>query len=129
MVIKMIGLHPYYYFQEAWNCFDAIIVAFSLLEFALKDVSGFSVLRTFRLVSLFVKLALSFPLNYILCACAVVQLVKEYDVFICNHAQLPFLVVFQFPISYLRVITLIVLLLLFLCRCCIPFILSYSLLC
>ena len=48
----MIGLHPYYYFQEAWNCFDAIIVCFSLLEFALANVKGFAVLRTFRLVSL-----------------------------------------------------------------------------
>jgi len=47
----MIGLHPYWYFQDAWNCFDAVIVSVSLLEFPLQGQGGLSVLRTFRLVS------------------------------------------------------------------------------
>ena len=48
MGIKLIGLHPYYYFQNTWNIFDAFIVTMSLLEFLLVNVNGFSVLRTFR---------------------------------------------------------------------------------
>ncbi|XP_077966258.1 sodium channel protein type 3 subunit alpha-like isoform X1 [Styela clava] len=60
MVIKMVGMHPYYYFQEAWNCFDSVIVSFSLLEYALVQVEGLSVLRTFRLMRVF-KLAKSWP--------------------------------------------------------------------
>ena len=58
MVIKLIGLHPYYYFQSTWNIFDSTIVTMSLLEFGLKDMSGFAVLRTFRLMRVF-KLAKS----------------------------------------------------------------------
>ena len=50
MGIKLIGLHPYYYFQNTWNIFDAFIVTMSLLEFLLVNVNGFSVLRTFRYV-------------------------------------------------------------------------------
>ncbi|XP_076822135.1 sodium channel protein type 4 subunit alpha B-like [Clavelina lepadiformis] len=60
MVIKMIGLQPYYYFQEAWNCFDSIIVSVSLLELVMSDLPGVSVLRTFRLMRVF-KLAKSWP--------------------------------------------------------------------
>lgn len=44
-------MHPFYYFQEAWNIFDFIIVFVSLLEMGLQGVSGLSVLRSFRLVS------------------------------------------------------------------------------
>lgn len=52
MVLKLIALDPYYYFQKGWNIFDAIIVSFSLLELCLENVVGMSVLRSFRLVSL-----------------------------------------------------------------------------
>lgn len=44
-------MDPYYYFQEAWNCFDGFIVTLSLVELALADVEGLSVLRSFRLVN------------------------------------------------------------------------------
>jgi hypothetical protein len=60
MVIKLIGLHPYYYFQDTWNIFDAFIVTMSLMEFILVNVSSFSALRTFRLMRV-MKLAKSWP--------------------------------------------------------------------
>ncbi len=50
MVLKLIALDPYYYFQVGWNIFDSIIVTMSLVELGLADVQGLSVLRSFRLV-------------------------------------------------------------------------------
>lgn len=52
MVLKIIALDPYYYFQEGWNIFDGIIVISSLMELCLEKVGGMSVLRSFRLVGL-----------------------------------------------------------------------------
>lgn len=51
MVLKVVGMQPFQYFQDPWNCFDSVIVSFSLLEYALQSVGGLSVLRTFRLVT------------------------------------------------------------------------------
>ena len=51
MLFKLVAMDPYYYFQEAWNCFDGFIVTLSLVELALADVEGLSVLRSFRLVN------------------------------------------------------------------------------
>lgn len=51
-VIKLLAMSPKYYFQEGWNIFDFIIVALSLIELGLASISGLSVLRSFRLVSL-----------------------------------------------------------------------------
>lgn len=53
MVLKIIAMDPYYYFQEGWNIFDGIIVTLSLMELSLANVVGMSVLRSFRLVSTF----------------------------------------------------------------------------
>lgn len=53
MVLKIIAMDPYYYFQEGWNIFDGIIVTLSLMELSLANVVGMSVLRSFRLVSIF----------------------------------------------------------------------------
>lgn len=50
MVLKIIAMDPYYYFQEGWNIFDGIIVSLSLMELGLANVEGLSVLRSFRLV-------------------------------------------------------------------------------
>lgn len=50
MVLKLIALDPYEYFQQGWNIFDSIIVTLSLVELGLADVQGLSVLRSFRLV-------------------------------------------------------------------------------
>uniref|UniRef100_A0A8C8I2I9 Sodium channel protein n=1 Tax=Oncorhynchus tshawytscha TaxID=74940 RepID=A0A8C8I2I9_ONCTS len=60
MVLKIIALDPYYYFQQGWNIFDSIIVCLSLMELGLSDVEGLSVLRSFRLLRVF-KLAKSWP--------------------------------------------------------------------
>lgn len=49
--LKIIAMSPKYYLQEGWNIFDFIIVFLSLLELGLANVSGLSVLRSFRLVS------------------------------------------------------------------------------
>ncbi|XP_068602035.1 sodium channel protein type 2 subunit alpha-like [Brachionichthys hirsutus] len=60
MVLKIVALDPYYYFQKGWNIFDGIIVSLSLMELFLADVVGMSVLRSFRLLRVF-KLAKSWP--------------------------------------------------------------------
>ncbi|XP_021568854.1 sodium channel protein type 3 subunit alpha [Carlito syrichta] len=60
MVLKIIAMDPYYYFQEGWNIFDGIIVSLSLMELGLSNVDGLSVLRSFRLLRVF-KLAKSWP--------------------------------------------------------------------
>ena len=49
--MKLIALSPKFYFREGWNIFDFVIVVLSLLELGLANVSGLSVLRSFRLVS------------------------------------------------------------------------------
>ncbi|KAF3700654.1 Sodium channel protein type 4 subunit alpha B Voltage-gated sodium channel subunit alpha Nav1.4b [Channa argus] len=51
MVLKLLAMDPYYYFQVGWNIFDSIIVTMSLVELGLANVQGLSVLRSFRLVS------------------------------------------------------------------------------
>ncbi|NXL53314.1 SCN5A protein, partial [Podilymbus podiceps] len=69
MVLKIIALDPYYYFQQHWNIFDSIIVTLSLIELSLPKHKGkkerrkggtLSVLRSFRLLRVF-KLAKSWP--------------------------------------------------------------------
>ncbi|XP_037646540.1 sodium channel, voltage-gated, type I-like, alpha [Sebastes umbrosus] len=60
MVLKILALDPYYYFQERWNIFDAIIVSLSLMELCLEKLGGMAVLRSFRLLRVF-KLAKSWP--------------------------------------------------------------------
>ncbi|XP_076837536.1 sodium channel protein type 2 subunit alpha-like [Brachyhypopomus gauderio] len=60
MVLKIVALDPYYYFQQGWNIFDGIIVCLSLMELGLSNVEGLSVLRSFRLLRVF-KLAKSWP--------------------------------------------------------------------
>uniref|UniRef100_A0A2K5R8W0 Sodium channel protein n=1 Tax=Cebus imitator TaxID=2715852 RepID=A0A2K5R8W0_CEBIM len=60
MVLKLIAMDPYEYFQQGWNIFDSIIVTLSLVELGLANVQGLSVLRSFRLVlNLFLALLLS----------------------------------------------------------------------
>ncbi|NXV86402.1 SCN1A protein, partial [Calonectris borealis] len=69
MILKIIALDPYYYFQQRWNIFDSIIVTLSLIELSLPKHKGkkekrkggtLSVLRSFRLLRVF-KLAKSWP--------------------------------------------------------------------
>ncbi|KAM9233018.1 sodium channel protein type 5 subunit alpha-like [Leptosomus discolor] len=69
MILKIIALDPYYYFQQRWNIFDSVIVTLSLIELSLPKYKGkkerrkggtLSVLRSFRLLRVF-KLAKSWP--------------------------------------------------------------------
>ncbi|NWI22884.1 SCN5A protein, partial [Sula dactylatra] len=69
MILKIIALDPYYYFQQHWNIFDSIIVTLSLIELSLPKNKGkkerrkggtLSILRSFRLLRVF-KLAKSWP--------------------------------------------------------------------
>ncbi|XP_076844007.1 sodium channel protein type 4 subunit alpha A [Brachyhypopomus gauderio] len=60
MVLKLIAMDPYYYFQQTWNIFDFFIVSLSLVEMGLANMQGLSVLRSFRLLRIF-KLAKSWP--------------------------------------------------------------------
>ncbi|NXR04654.1 SCN5A protein, partial [Sagittarius serpentarius] len=69
MILKIIALDPYYYFQQPWNIFDSIIVTLSLIELSLPKHKSkkerrkggiLSVLRSFRLLRVF-KLAKSWP--------------------------------------------------------------------
>ncbi|XP_062862733.1 sodium channel, voltage-gated, type I-like, alpha isoform X7 [Trichomycterus rosablanca] len=60
MILKIIAMDPYYYFQKCWNIFDSVIVTMSVLELLLQKLPGMSVLRSFRLLRVF-KLAKSWP--------------------------------------------------------------------
>ncbi|XP_008940730.1 PREDICTED: sodium channel protein type 5 subunit alpha-like, partial [Merops nubicus] len=69
MILKIIALDPYYYFQQRWNIFDSVIVTLSLVELSLPKYKGkkerrkggvLSVLRSFRLLRV-LKLAKSWP--------------------------------------------------------------------
>uniref|UniRef100_A0A8C5LHJ1 Sodium channel protein n=1 Tax=Jaculus jaculus TaxID=51337 RepID=A0A8C5LHJ1_JACJA len=55
MVLKLIAMDPYEYFQVGWNIFDSLIVTLSLVELFLSDVEGLSVLRSFRLVNIILE--------------------------------------------------------------------------
>ncbi|NXB06648.1 SCN5A protein, partial [Cnemophilus loriae] len=69
MILKIIALDPYYYFQQPWNIFDSVIVTLSLIELSFpkhkrkkerRKGGMLSVLRSFRLLRVF-KLAKSWP--------------------------------------------------------------------
>ncbi|NWT51732.1 SCN5A protein, partial [Erythrocercus mccallii] len=69
MILKIIALDPYYYFQQPWNIFDSVIVTLSLVELSFPKTKSkkegrkggtLSVLRSFRLLRVF-KLAKSWP--------------------------------------------------------------------
>jgi len=52
-LIKIVALGLQDYLKNRWNCFDLTIVVLSLVELGLQNVKGLSILRTFRLVCLF----------------------------------------------------------------------------
>uniref|UniRef100_A0A8C8SSJ5 Sodium channel protein n=1 Tax=Pelusios castaneus TaxID=367368 RepID=A0A8C8SSJ5_9SAUR len=65
MILKIIALDPYYYFQQRWNIFDSLIVILSVIELCLpkgrrRNGGVLPVLRSFRLLRVF-KLAKSWP--------------------------------------------------------------------
>uniref|UniRef100_A0A8C3P9H2 Sodium channel protein n=1 Tax=Chrysemys picta bellii TaxID=8478 RepID=A0A8C3P9H2_CHRPI len=65
VILKIIALDPYYYFQQRWNIFDSIIVTISLIDLSVytkakerKERGNLLVLRSFKLLRVF-KLAKS----------------------------------------------------------------------
>ncbi|NXF00610.1 SCNAA protein, partial [Smithornis capensis] len=48
MILKIIALDPYYYFQQKWNVFDSLVVLIGLLSFG-TNLSPFRLLRIFKL--------------------------------------------------------------------------------
>ncbi|NXV79482.1 SCN5A protein, partial [Atlantisia rogersi] len=48
MVLKIIALDPYNYFQQKWNIFDSIVVMIGLISFK-ENLSFFRLLRIFKL--------------------------------------------------------------------------------
>jgi hypothetical protein len=54
-ILKIIAKAPANYLKDGWNVFDLFIVTLSLVELGLANIKGLSVLRSFRLVSLYLK--------------------------------------------------------------------------
>ncbi|GAA6232848.1 sodium channel protein type 4 subunit alpha B-like [Lates japonicus] len=50
MLLRIMAMDPYGYFQVSWNVFDSVIVIISLLELAFADIEGLPVLRCFHLM-------------------------------------------------------------------------------
>uniref|UniRef100_H0VQI0 Sodium voltage-gated channel alpha subunit 7 n=1 Tax=Cavia porcellus TaxID=10141 RepID=H0VQI0_CAVPO len=50
MILKIIAMHPYQYFQVGWNIFDSIIVLFGLAEFYLANIAGLGDFRQLRIL-------------------------------------------------------------------------------
>ncbi|NWU87762.1 SCNAA protein, partial [Onychorhynchus coronatus] len=48
MILKIIALNPYYYFQNKWNVFDSLVVLVGLLSFG-TNLSPFRLIRIFKL--------------------------------------------------------------------------------
>ncbi|XP_041373843.1 sodium channel protein 1 brain-like [Gigantopelta aegis] len=57
--LKILALNKWY-FKSSWNLFDLTIVIAGLVDLALEDIDGLSVIRIFRLLRVF-KLAQSWP--------------------------------------------------------------------
>ncbi|XP_077739557.1 sodium channel protein type 7 subunit alpha isoform X2 [Canis aureus] len=53
MILKIIAMHPYGYFQVGWNIFDSLIVFHGLAEFYLANIHGLAPFRTFRVLRIF----------------------------------------------------------------------------
>jgi hypothetical protein len=49
----MIALSPKKYLSKKWNIFDTLIAIFSIFDLLFSDSKGFSVLKSFRLVTSF----------------------------------------------------------------------------
>ncbi|XP_012511279.1 PREDICTED: sodium channel protein type 7 subunit alpha [Propithecus coquereli] len=53
MILKIIAMHPYGYFQVGWNIFDSIIVFLGLAELYLANIHGLSSFRSFEILRIF----------------------------------------------------------------------------
>nr|XP_012612502.2 sodium channel protein type 7 subunit alpha [Microcebus murinus] len=53
MILKIIAMHPYGYFQIGWNIFDSIIVFLGLAELYLANIHGLISFRSFKILRIF----------------------------------------------------------------------------
>ncbi|XP_023372130.1 sodium channel protein type 7 subunit alpha [Otolemur garnettii] len=53
MILKIIAMHPYEYFQVGWNIFDSVIVFLGLTELYLANIQGIYYFRLFRMLRIF----------------------------------------------------------------------------
>ncbi|XP_017403935.1 sodium channel protein type 7 subunit alpha isoform X2 [Cebus imitator] len=65
MILKIIAMHPYGYFQVGWNIFDSIIVFLGLAELFIAYIEGLAGFRSFRMLRIF-KLGKYWPTFQIL---------------------------------------------------------------
>uniref|UniRef100_A0A665UI90 Sodium channel protein n=1 Tax=Echeneis naucrates TaxID=173247 RepID=A0A665UI90_ECHNA len=65
MLLRIVTMDLYGYFQEGWNVFDSVTVAISLLEISTADIEGFSALHIFRLMRM-LRLARWWPTLHML---------------------------------------------------------------
>ncbi|XP_064238709.1 sodium channel protein type 7 subunit alpha [Aotus nancymaae] len=65
MILKIIAVHPYGYFQVGWNIFDSIIVFLGLAELFIAYIEGLAVFQSFRMLRIF-KLGKYWPTFQIL---------------------------------------------------------------
>ncbi|XP_045875362.1 sodium channel protein type 7 subunit alpha [Meles meles] len=78
MILKIIAMHPYGYFQVGWNIFDSLIVFHGLAELYLANIHGMALFRTFRVFRIF-KLAKYWPTFKILMQILNISLVALKD--------------------------------------------------
>uniref|UniRef100_A0A8C5LKZ9 Sodium channel protein type 7 subunit alpha n=1 Tax=Jaculus jaculus TaxID=51337 RepID=A0A8C5LKZ9_JACJA len=50
MILKIVAMHPYEYFQIKWNMFDSVIVFLGLAEIFLANLEGMALFRLFRML-------------------------------------------------------------------------------
>lgn len=51
MILKIIAMNPYGYFQVGWNIYDSVIVFLGLADLFIANVHGLDAFRLFRVVS------------------------------------------------------------------------------
>ncbi|XP_059251471.1 sodium channel protein type 7 subunit alpha [Mustela nigripes] len=78
MILKIIAMHPYGYFQVGWNIFDSLIVFHGLAELYLANIHGVALFQTFRVLRIF-KLAKYWPTFKILMQILSISLVALKD--------------------------------------------------
>ncbi|GAB5575708.1 sodium channel protein type 7 subunit alpha isoform X2 [Prionailurus iriomotensis] len=117
MILKIIAMHPYGYFQVGWNIFDSLIVFHGLAELYLANVSGMAFLKIFRVLRIF-KLGKYWPtfrilmliLSNSLVALKGLVLLLSYKECVCNidkDCQLPHWHMHDFFHSFLNVLRIL----------------------
>ncbi|XP_077385441.1 sodium channel protein type 4 subunit alpha B-like isoform X3 [Festucalex cinctus] len=53
VVLKLLAMGPYFFFQSRWNIFDSVVAVVTLIEFGLADISGLHLFSLFRVMRVF----------------------------------------------------------------------------